>query len=65
MPFPIKFGLSVVVIAVALAAFFFQGSLGHVGPQYATLFLGVFMVVAMWIFPEVARKESAGGVRKE
>lgn len=65
MPFPVKFTLSLIVIAVAIAAFFFQGALGQVGPKYATLFLGIFMVVAMWIFPEVARKESAGGTRRE
>jgi hypothetical protein len=53
------------VLAVAAAAWWFQGSLGHVGPQYATLFLGVFMVVAMWVFPEVARKETGGGIRKD
>jgi protein-S-isoprenylcysteine O-methyltransferase Ste14 len=63
MPFPIKLGLSIVVILVALGAFSFQHSLGHVGPKYATLFLGVFMVIAMWIFPEVSRKETAGGIR--
>jgi hypothetical protein len=56
MPFPIKFGLSVIVILVATAAYLFQESLGQVGPKYATAFLGVFMVVAMWVFPEVTRK---------
>jgi hypothetical protein len=65
MPFPVKFALSAIVIAVAIGAFFFQSSLGQTGPQYATLFLGVFMVVAMWIFPEVARKESSGGTRRD
>lgn len=56
MPFPIKFGLSVIVILVAIGAYFFQDSLGQQGPKYATAFLGVFMVVAMWVFPEVTRK---------
>jgi hypothetical protein len=65
MPFRIKLTLSAMVLAVAIAAYWFQGSLGRVGPQYATLFVGVFMVVAMWIFPEVARKESSAGTRKE
>lgn len=64
MPFPIKFTLSLIVLAVAVAAFFFQDSVGHVGAKWATLFLGFFMVVAMWIFPEVTRKESAGGTRR-
>jgi hypothetical protein len=61
MPFPIKFGLSVIVILVAIAAYFFQDSLGQVGPKYATAFLGVFMVVAMWVFPEVTRKSDDRG----
>jgi hypothetical protein len=27
--------------------------------------LGFFMIFAMWLFPEVKREESAGGVRHE
>ena len=56
MPFPIKTGLSVVVLLVALAAYFYQDSIGMLGPKLAILFLAPFMVVAMWIFPEVTRK---------
>lgn len=57
MPFPIKLGLSVVVLLVAAAAYYVESSRGHVGPSYAILFLAPFMVVAMWIFPEVNRKK--------
>jgi hypothetical protein len=57
MPFPIKLALSVAVVLVAVAAYYYQSSLGQVGPKYAVLFLGVFMVAAMWVFPEVTRKE--------
>jgi hypothetical protein len=56
MPFPIKTALSVIVLLVAIAAYFYQDSLGMQGPKLAILFLGPFMVVAMWIFPEVTRK---------
>ncbi len=63
MPFPVKLGLSVVVALVIIAAYFHQGALGHEGPQWALLFLGPFMLVALWIFPEVTRKESSGGRR--
>ena len=56
MPTPIKLGLSIAVLLVAIAGYFYESSLGQVGPKYAVLFLGVFMVVAMWIFPEVTRK---------
>lgn len=57
MPKPIKIGLSVLVALATVAAFFFQDWLGQTGPKYAVLFLGPFMIVAMWIFPEVMRKE--------
>jgi hypothetical protein len=60
MPFPVKFGLSVVVTLVIIAAFFHQRALGHEGPQWALLFLAPFMLVALWIFPEVTRKPIDG-----
>jgi len=55
MPFPVKFGLSVAVALVAIAGWFYMGHLGQIGPQRAVAFLGPFMIVALWIFPEVAR----------
>ena len=60
MPFPVKLGLSVVVTLVIIAAFFHQRALGHEGPQWALLFLAPFMIVALWIFPEVTRKPVEG-----
>ena len=57
MPFPIKFALSVVVLIVAALAFVYERSAGMDGPSYAILFLAPFMVIAMWIFPEVTRKK--------
>ncbi|MDE1935498.1 hypothetical protein [Bradyrhizobium sp.] len=56
MPFPIKTALSIIVLLVALAAYFYQDSIGMHGPKIAIMFLAPFMVVAMWIFPEVSRK---------
>ncbi|QRG05049.1 hypothetical protein EZH22_18180 [Xanthobacter dioxanivorans] len=56
MPTRIKFMLSLVVLAVAAAGYAFQASLGLQGPKYAVAFLGIFMVVAMWVFPEVQRR---------
>jgi hypothetical protein len=61
MPFRVKLGLSVVVTLVIVAAFFHQRALGHVGPQWALLFLAPFMLMALWIFPEVTRKPAEGG----
>jgi hypothetical protein len=59
MPFPVKFTLSVIVLAVAIVAYFFQDAAGQVGPKYAIMFLAPFMIVAMWIFPEVNRKDTS------
>jgi hypothetical protein len=56
MPFPIKTALSIIVLLVAIAAYVYQDSLGMHGPKIAVLILGPFMVIAMWIFPEVTRK---------
>ncbi len=65
MPFKIKLGLSFGVIIVAAIAAYFQHRLGHDRVQYLVAFLGCFMIFAMWLFPEVKREESAGGVRRD
>jgi hypothetical protein len=65
MPVRIKFGLSLVVVLVAAIAFYFQHVLGHDRIQYVVAFLGAFMIFAMWLFPEVKREESGGGVRRD
>jgi len=64
MPIPIKVTLSVIVLLVAAAAYVYQDDLGMVAPKYAVAFLGVFMVAAMWVFPEVMRRETNGGIRR-
>ena len=65
MPVKIKLALSLVVIIVAAVAFYMQHTLGHERVQYLVVFLGVFIVFAMWLFPEVKREETAGGIRRE
>jgi membrane protein YdbS with pleckstrin-like domain len=65
MPVKIKLALSLVVVVVATIAFYIQHTLGHDRIQYLVAFLGVFMVFAMWLFPEVKREETAGGIRRE
>jgi uncharacterized membrane protein YfcA len=65
MPVKIKLGLSLLVVLVAALAAWYQHSLGHDRIQYVVAFLGCFMIFAMWLFPEVKRDESAGGVRRE
>ena len=63
MPFRIKFALSLLVVLVTAIAAYWQNTLGHDRIQYVVAFLGAFMIFAMWLFPEVKREESAGGVR--
>ena len=63
MPVRIKLGLSGLVVLVAAIAAFYQHALGHERIQYVVAFLGFFMIFAMWLFPEVKRDETAGGVR--
>ncbi len=65
MPFRIKFALSLLVVLVTAIAAYWQHTLGHDRIQYIVAFLGAFMIFAMWLFPEVKREETAGGVRPE
>jgi membrane protein YdbS with pleckstrin-like domain len=65
MPVKIKLGLSLLVVLVAAIAAYYQHAHGHDRIQYVVAFLGFFMIFAMWLFPEVKRDESAGGVRRE
>lgn len=65
MPVRIKLGLSLLVVLVAAIAAYYQHMLGHDRIQYAVAFLGFFMIFAMWLFPEVKRDESGGGVRRD
>jgi hypothetical protein len=65
MPVKIKLGLSLLVVLVAALAAYYQHMLGHDRIQYIVAFLGLFMIFAMWLFPEVKRDESAGGVGRE
>ncbi|MGA0560991.1 hypothetical protein ACO2RV_00985 [Ancylobacter sp. VNQ12] len=57
MPTLVKLTISLIVILAAAAGYALQAHLGQAGPKYAVLFLGLFMVIAMWLFPEVNRKE--------
>ncbi len=57
MPNDVKAGLSVVVLIVALILAYWRGS--PVRPDLGAFVLvtAVFMVVAMWIFPEAGAKK--------
>jgi ATP/ADP translocase len=65
MPFRIKFALSLLVVLVTAIVVYWQNTLGHDRIQYVVAFLGAFMIFAMWLFPEVKREESAGGVQQD
>jgi hypothetical protein len=65
MPFRIKFALSLFTILVTAIVAYWQHTLGHDRLQYVVAFLGAFMIFAMWLFPEVKREETAGGVRQD
>jgi hypothetical protein len=56
MPHRIKFLLSVGCLLTAALAYFYMTQAGKTGPSYAVAFLGVFATVAMWVFPEVMKK---------
>jgi hypothetical protein len=57
MPHRIKIMLSLAWLATAAAGYLFMVYLGQRGPSYAVVFLGVFATAAMWIFPEVVKKD--------
>ena len=57
MPIRIKVIFSLIVLAVAVAGYFFLNWLGQDLTPYLALFLGVFSVVSFWIFPEVSNKK--------
>jgi hypothetical protein len=65
MPVKIKLGLSLVTVLVAALAYYHQHIAGHDRIQYVVAFLGLFMIFAMWLFPEVKRDEKAGEVRRD
>jgi hypothetical protein len=59
VPTNIRAILSVVVVLVTAAAFYFERESGS-GAHWLALCLGVFMTAAVWLFPE-ARKTKVKG----
>ena len=57
MPHRVKFMLSLVALAAAAGGYLLMVHLGQTLPSYAVIFLGLFATMAMWIFPEVMRKD--------
>jgi hypothetical protein len=57
MPPRIKTLLSLACLITAAAGYVFMVYLGQTGPSYAVAFLGVFATAAMWVFPEVVKRD--------
>jgi len=61
MPKPIKIGLSLIVFVLALLGHVFRDVIGMaVGPVYLICF-AVFVVAALWVFPDPTKKQISGG----
>jgi hypothetical protein len=56
MPHRVKLLLSLAWLLTAAGGYMFMVHLGQRGPSYAVIFLGLFATAAMWIFPEVVKK---------
>ncbi len=56
MPHHVKLLLSLAWLLTAAGGYMFMVHLGQRGPSYAVIFLGLFATAAMWIFPEVVKK---------
>ena len=57
MPTNVKIIVSILVVLVALVAFYFEHQTGAGSVKWVILGLGAFMAVSLWIFPEPKVKE--------
>ena len=55
MPTNIKVGLSIVVLVVGVLMYIWEVDQGNVQLSWIVMGLSVFMVFAMWIFPETGQ----------
>ena len=60
MPTPIKLILSAIVAAVALAAGLWQQNIGQSLAGIVVFALGLFMILAIWLFPETKSDKHTG-----
>jgi hypothetical protein len=59
MPSDVKAILSLIALAVAIAAAFWESSIGNGHLFWFVIGFGIFAVLAMWVFPEAAAKSKA------
>ena len=57
MPTKIKLAISVLVLAVGAGVWVFERGLGNVTASWVAGGLAVFMVLAIWLFPEVSKTD--------
>ena len=57
MPTKIKLAISVLVLAVGTGVWVFERGLGNVTASWVAGGLAVLMVRAIWLFPEVSKKD--------
>ena len=55
MPGNIKLGLSIVVLVLGVLMYIWEADQGNVQLSWIVIGLSVFMVFAMWIFPEAGQ----------
>ena len=55
MPTNIKVGLSIVVLVVGVLMYIWEADQGNEQLSWIVIGLSVFMVFAMWIFPETGQ----------
>ena len=59
MPVKIKLMLSLIALAVGAGAHYWERQAGNEPLSWVVAALAVFMVLAMWIFPETGSKKGA------
>ena len=61
MPNDVKAILSVIALIVAAAFAYYETTIGKGDMVWFVLGTGVFMVLAMWVFPEAVGKKKKNG----
>ena len=57
MPVHIKLMVSGLTLAAGIGYYFFEKAIGDPQLAYVGVGLSIFMVVAMWVFPETGNKK--------
>ena len=58
MPTYLKIIITVLVTVAAVGAHYFQAAVGESVNQWLVLFLGAFMIFALWLFPEAKKRKT-------